>query len=451
MLVIKRYPVLAAVLLATLIASPVMAQGAEMLVMDAPVTVCELPVDHPDMSRADEFTRRIRANYDSNARGTATFDVTYTGFSQEAEDAFQFAVDIWEQHIESTVPIKVSANWTPLGANILGSAGANLVHANFAGAPLTSTWYGSALADALAGLDLDPPGSDINANFNSTLANWYFGTDGNPPAGEFDLVTVVLHELGHGLGFFGSMNVDDGDAGNGEECNGVNGEGCWGLEGVDFAVIFDRFAEDGPGLSLIDTDAYPNPSGTLAMALQSDDVHFDGALVGATLGNRGPLYAPNPWNPGSSYSHWDEDSFMAGDENALMTPFISSGESNHSPGPATCAHFNDIGWTLGTECAMLVANEPQATIAEGVTLGSAYPNPFTNEVTLTLRVDEPQHVRATLYDLLGRRIAVLHDGLVGAGSPLNISVSGASLQPAVYFVRVEGEQFVTTRRVVRVQ
>ena len=98
---------------------------------------------------------------------------------------------------------------------------------------------------------------------------------------------------------------------------------------------------------------------------------------------------------------------------------------------------------------MLVANEPQAAIAEGVTLGSAYPNPFTNEVTLTLRVDQPQHVRATLYDLLGRRIAVLHDGPVAAGSPLDISVSGASLQPAVYFVRIEGEEFVTTQRVVK--
>ena len=449
MLVFKRYPVLAAVLLAALIASPVMAQGAEMLVMDAPLTVCELPVDHPDMSRADEFTRRIRANYDPNARGTATFDVTYTGFSQEAEDAFQFAVDIWEQHIESTVPIKVSANWTPLGANILGSAGANYIIRDFTNVPVPSTWYAAALANAIAGGDIDPAEHDINANFNSTLANWYFGTDGNTPAGQFDLVTVVLHELGHGLGFFGSMNVDDADAGNGQECDGVNGNGCWGSSGFPF--IYDRFAEDGPGVSLINTGAYPNPSTILADSLQSDDVHFDGALVGATLGNRGPLYAPNPWDPGSSYSHWKESSFPAGDENALMTPFISSGESNHSPGPATCAHFQDIGWTLGTECAMLVANEPQATIAEGVTLGSAYPNPFTNEVTLTLRVDEPQHVRATLYDLLGRRIAVLHDGLVGAGSPLNISVSGASLQPAVYFVRVEGEQFVTTRRVVRVQ
>ena len=450
MLVSTRFPIVAVVLLAALIATPVFAQGAELLVMDTPLTVCELPVDHPDMSRADEFTRRIRANYDPNGRSTATFDVTYNGFSQEAEDAFQFAVDIWEQHITSAITIEVEANWIPLGTNVLGSAGANSVFSGFPGQPVPNTWYANALADALSGVDQSPMGSthEINANFSSNQPNWYFGTDGNTPAGQFDLVTVVLHELGHGLGFFGSMNVDDGSGL--DECDGVDGNGCWGL-GTAFPVIYDRFAQDLPGVSLINTGAYPNPSAILADSLQSNDVHFDGALVGATLGNRGPLYAPGTWSAGSSYSHWNEASFPAGDENSLMTPFVSPGESIHSPGPATCAFLEDIGWTLGTACAMLVANEPQATIAEGVTLGSAYPNPFTNELTLTLRVDEHQHVRATLYDLLGRRIAVLHDGPVGAGSPLDISVSGASLQPAVYFVRIEGEEFVTTQRIVKAQ
>lgn len=436
-------------LLASNLAVPVFAQGDGLLILESPETVCEIPTDHPDLSQIDTQVQYVRAQYDPNIASTASINVTYNGFSAPAQAAFQFAVDIWEQHIDSTVPIKVTANWTPLAPNVLGSAGANFVWRNLPNFPLADTWYPDALADALDGSDRSPGTPDINANFNSTFANWYFGTDGHPPGGQFDLVMVVLHELGHGLGFFGTMEVDNGTGT--QECNGVNGNGCWDLGSPnEDPTVFDRFTEDGPGVALINTGTYPNPSTALGTALRSNDVHFDGGLVRTVLGMRGKLYAPGTWNGGSSYSHWNEASFPAGNENSLMTPFVSPGESNHSPGPATCAHFSVIGWTLGPACeALVVANEPQATIAEGVALGSAYPNPFTNEATLTLRVDRPQHVRAALYDLLGRRLAVLHDDVVGAGIPLNLSVRGASLPPSVYVVRIEGEDFVTTQRVVR--
>lgn len=36
--------------------------------------------------------------------------------------------------------------------------------------------------------------------FNSNT-NWYYGIDGNPPSTKYDLISTVLHEIGHGLGF----------------------------------------------------------------------------------------------------------------------------------------------------------------------------------------------------------------------------------------------------------
>lgn len=131
---------------------------------------------------------------------TATITVNYSGFSPQAQTAFQFAVDIWQSKITSAVPIVVNANWIPLSPGVLGSAGANNFFANFSGAPLASTWYPAAMANKLAGFDLDTSGSghDINANFNSNFTDWYLGTDGNPPFNQYDFVSVVLHELGHG-------------------------------------------------------------------------------------------------------------------------------------------------------------------------------------------------------------------------------------------------------------
>ncbi len=269
----------------------------------------------------------------SNPTPTASFDVVYNGFSPDAQAAFQHAVDIWASIISSNVTIKVIANWTPLQPGVLGSASAATLVRDFSGAPRPGTWYPIALAEKLANTGFNHPDSaDIVANFNSNFSNWYLGTDGNPPAGQFDLVTVVLHELGHGLGFFGSMNVQ----GN---------QGSWGF-GSGFPVIFDVFAENGAGQQLIDTNIFPNPSQALAQQLTGGDIFFDGPNANTGNGGTPPeLYAPNPWDPGSSFSHLDEAVYPPGNMNSLMTPQLQPAEAIHNPGPVTLGIFDDIGWT----------------------------------------------------------------------------------------------------------
>jgi hypothetical protein len=110
------------------------------------------------------------------------------------------------------VTIQVRAQFNPLtcGATsaVLGSAGPVTVHGNFAGAPQANTWYHAALANRLSGMDLDGTNPDISATFNVDIdnatclgtRNWYYGLDGNEGT-NIDLLAVVLHELGHGLGF----------------------------------------------------------------------------------------------------------------------------------------------------------------------------------------------------------------------------------------------------------
>ncbi|MCA9210136.1 MAG: hypothetical protein KDA55_17380, partial [Planctomycetales bacterium] len=151
-----------------------------------------------------EFGKRMRSR---RAQGSQ-FVVNYNGFSSQARTAFQAAVDIWESLLQSDVPIRVHANWRPLDPGVLGSAGPATYSRNFAGAPLTNTWYPIALANRIAGSDLAPNSVDINCNFSSVFNNWYFGTDGNPPVNQYDLMSVVLHELGHGLGFTGTMTTE---------------------------------------------------------------------------------------------------------------------------------------------------------------------------------------------------------------------------------------------------
>ncbi|OGF22884.1 MAG: hypothetical protein A2V63_12025 [Candidatus Eisenbacteria bacterium RBG_19FT_COMBO_70_11] len=268
----------------------------------------------------------------------ATITVSYLGtWDPAAQAAFQYAVDIWQTQITSAVPIAVEANWTALAPGVLGSAGPKGFWRNFTGAPQTDTWYPEALANHLSGSDLNPANAEIAANFSSSFSNWYFGTGGNPPAGKYDFVTVVMHELAHGLGFVGSMSV-------GGSCG--TGQGCWG-SGTPFPFVYDRSAENGSNQSLINTVLFPNPSTALATQLTSNDVYFDGPSARAANANSAvKLYAPAAWNQGSSYAHLDE--VFNNTPNALMTFSLSSAEAVHSPGPVTRGLFEDMGWSVVT-------------------------------------------------------------------------------------------------------
>jgi hypothetical protein len=127
---------------------------------------------------------------------------------QQRLNVFEFAANIWEAVLQPKVDIVVNAQFTPLGANVLGSAGPVYIINDFPGAEYPAMWYHASLANHLAGEDLVPGTADINANFSSTFV-FYFGFDNNEGA-LVDLLPVVLHELGHGLGFSNFVNEATG-------------------------------------------------------------------------------------------------------------------------------------------------------------------------------------------------------------------------------------------------
>jgi hypothetical protein len=133
---------------------------------------------------------------------------------QQRQIAFQFAAQVWGSTLDSNQEIFIVAAFNPLGPNVLGSAGAWDVFSDFAGvgnfpgSEFPQTWYSSALADKRAGRDMDSTAPDISAQFSSDF-NFYLGLDNNHGALN-DLVTVLLHEFAHGLGFQNFVNEATG-------------------------------------------------------------------------------------------------------------------------------------------------------------------------------------------------------------------------------------------------
>jgi hypothetical protein len=274
----------------------------------------------------------------AGSRNTATganITVTYTGFSAQAQTAFQYAIDIWKTQVNSSVPIRVDATWSSLGEGVLGSARASTYAQNFPGAVQANVYYPIALAEKLAGQDLNGGSNpDIVANFSSG-ANWYYGTDGKTPAGKYDLVSVVLHELCHGLGFIA-----------------LNSYNTTSKEGSYTPSTFNTFIENAAGQRLADPTLYPNPSVSLGSQYTSGALYFNGPLAVAAnplaTEKRPRLYAPTTYSPGSSISHMDERTYPAGDPNSLMTPAIGAAEAIQDPGPLVRAMFADMGWVATT-------------------------------------------------------------------------------------------------------
>lgn len=154
-----------------------------------------------------------------------------TTIGEQRRIAYQYAADMWGAVLESPAQIRVQASFAPLqcipGRTVLGSARANPIYIlTEPGQP--DTLYHGALADALIGEDLDegtPTAGrvDIISQFNSAYgkinpdgtpcspgSGWYYGLDGNTPAGLTSFLDTVMHEIAHGLGFSGFGNVTTG-------------------------------------------------------------------------------------------------------------------------------------------------------------------------------------------------------------------------------------------------
>ena len=263
--------------------------------------------------------------------------VDYKGFTAEAKEAFAYAVGIWETVIESDIPIRMEANWrSDLGANVLGSCGPETYYKNFEDAPFKDRYYPVAIAEKIAGRELNGASRyDMVANFSSKN-DWYFGTDMNCPDTLYDFVSVVLHEIGHGLGFTGFFFIDAQES-----------VGSYGYYEFGDASSFDLLVEQGLTNSkqLVNTSFFDNASVELLSALQSQSLYANSPIaIERNKGSKPKLYAPEFFDDGSSVYHLNDASYPNGNENSLMTHAVGLAESIHDPGPITRGIMDDIGW-----------------------------------------------------------------------------------------------------------
>jgi hypothetical protein len=513
-----------------------------------------------------------------------------TTIGQQRLNVFQEAADIWGALLPSTVAIRVQARFNPqscdAGSAVLGSAGPIQVFRDFPGAEVAGTWYHVALANKLAGSDLSTS-DDISATFNSSIdnndnclagTNWYYGLDGNEGT-DIELLPVVLHELGHGLGFSTLVNsitgaelggfpdryeryIRDNSTGqtwdqmtDGERAASAVNTGNLVWNGAVVTALADDFLGGNPIMTVNSPPSLPStiPVGTAQFGADLTSVGVTGDIVlvddgtgtttdacepivnggqvagnialidrgsctfvskaqaaqavgaiavviannlpdptpitlggsdpgitipvvsitlddgnaikaalpgvnvtlqldpndlaGADDSNRVMLYAPNPVETGSSISHWDVSALP----NLLMEPAINSNLS--SDVDLTLAHFDDIGWV--DIITGIASGDPPAPRFSDLAVLPNYPNPFNPSTTIRFSLPEAQEVRLAIYDVEGRLVRSLVDGVEPAGVNRvtwdGVDNDGSPVASGIYFVRLTDGQQAATRKIVLVK
>jgi hypothetical protein len=274
------------------------------------------------------------------------FNTNYANnFPQNAMAAVQRAMNTWSAALNSNSQIDVNAIWGTILPGFSAVCIPNAIenYQNPQNPPLNNVWYPSALADALAGVDLQPNDEDFTIFF--AAANWNLGP-GNPGHGEYDLESVALHEIAHGLGMVGIYWATGwpwvGNYGDNQliaaATNLINNSGQGQNLGFQLPAnlnghpsIYGLHIQDANGNYLTDPQQYPNlPSQQLGAELIGGNVFFD-------LNPRVMVYAPNPFAPFTSIDHLN----IPG---SLMQPHIAPGVRIRAIDQPVLDVMHALGW-----------------------------------------------------------------------------------------------------------
>lgn len=252
-----------------------------------------------------------------------TFDDTFTDAERAAIVA---AGEKWADVLVIDVPIDVRVYEMDLGEGALAGAGPWQYYFPEG----SDTLWPAAVVNQLAGDDfnggpgLDGEGADIGYEIGMIVDDsdiFYDGLDSAVPQGRYSLLTVAMHELAHGLGHttFAWPDEDTGQL---------------SVRDSGFRYVYDTFVRSADrNITTLGSTALQN---ALVGPLRWAGV--DGTRLNG--GTRPALFAPNPFQPGSSVSH------LSPTFGRLLSPGINDGVAILSIESVTRGMLADIGWIM---------------------------------------------------------------------------------------------------------
>ena len=330
--------------------------------------------------------------------------------------ALTIAGQRWSNYLQITVPIKVNvytvnSNLYPFSAITLANG-----RKNFANAPLSNTLYTTALANQLAGVELNQGEYDMDIYFNLYSA-FYYGT-GKPSSMNLDFISTAMHEIGHGLGFYSDGYVNGSNIGSfgyipSTAITPLTTSFPWrGQDSVP--TIYDKYIVKASNNNLI--TMAPENSVALGDSIKNGAVYFSGPVYANASHSNAPIRlsgGTGTYTLGADLLHI-HNSYA----NTIMSYYWGDGDTVRTPAPWEVGILREIGWNFKT-----VGIENY-----NYTITTAYPNPADANIFISAK----NITGFNIYNLQGQ--LVLTD--VNLGKQDDLIINTQNLSGGVYFLKL---------------
>lgn len=272
-----------------------------------------------------------------------TFDpATPPAVQQQQQQATTEALNNLAKYFQpSNIAVRADFKFRDLGSTgTLGQAGP-------AGFDVRNgIYFAQALFNFLAKNDVNGGAISLSVEMNTNASvTWFYGAS-TPPTNQYSWQSVIMHEVGHSMGFFDTV------AQNGSYSNA----------GPSIFETITTLGVGGPALSSLDQAGR-------AQAVISNNLYWGGQFgLSANNGQAIKLFSPNPYQEGSNYSHLDPSQTGIG---GLYFPSLP--DATYFPGPTKqeLGIFHDVGWGTSPFNVQLVNISTRVVIGTGDQVGIA--------------------------------------------------------------------------------
>ena len=213
-----------------------------------------------------------------------------------------------------------------------------------------------------------------------------------------------------------------------------------------------HYSSDGGGTWVIDQLLAPNTAQIADYTICGSDSLTSGGqyvIAGYVTDDGDSVSVKQGTIPGGlPFSYYKRNSNQASGVVAPVCAIFKSGSTKYAVfgyagfGPSN-AYYN--GEQLFTGIEPIGSNIP-----DKFSLSQNYPNPFNPVTNINFSIPQSGNVKLVVFDMTGREVAVLNNGILSAGS-YKVDYDASNLASGVYFYKLETESFTDVKKMMLIK